>query len=87
MRTENEIQEFKQELETLTGFIADSGTEQEFEDKCVSYSSDVTDALDWVLDEIETKDFKSDSYLDLAKLHAIASKIEQRTGKKRETSA
>jgi len=28
MQTENEIQELKQELETLTGFIADSGTEQ-----------------------------------------------------------
>ena len=87
MRTENEIQEFKQELETLTCFITDSGTEQEFKYKCVSYSSDVIDVLDWVLDEIGTEDFKSDSYLDLAKLHAIASKIEQRTGKKRETSA
>jgi len=87
MRTENEIQELKQELETLTGFIADTGTEQEFGDKSVSYSSDVTDALNWVLEEIGTEDFRSDSYLDLAKLHAIASKIEKRTGKKKGTSA
>jgi len=87
MRTENEIQELKQELETLTGFIADSGTEQEFADKCVSYSSDVADALDWVLEEIGTQEFRSDGYLDLTKLHAFAIKIEQRTGKKKETSA
>jgi hypothetical protein len=87
MRTENEIQELKQELEILTGFLVDSGTEQEFEDKCVCYSNDVADALDWVLEEIGTENFRSDSYLELAKLHAIASKIEQRTGKKKENSA
>ncbi len=87
MRTENEIQEIKQELETLTGFIADFGTEQEFKHKCVGYSCNVVDALCWVLSEIGTEGYKSDNYLDLAKLHAIVRKVEQRTGKKKENSA
>jgi hypothetical protein len=84
MRNKNEIQELKQELEMLTGFIGDYGTEQEFKDKCVSFSCDVIDALAWVMEEIETEHFKSDNYLDLFRLHAIAKKIEQRIGKKRE---
>ncbi|HUX56662.1 MAG TPA: hypothetical protein VMV77_06790 [Bacteroidales bacterium] len=81
---ENVIQELKQELEMLTGFIADYGTEQEFTDKCVIYSCNIIDALDWIQEKIGTEKFRSDDYLDLIKLHAIASKIEQRTGKKRD---
>ena len=82
MRTKNEIQELKQELEAFTCFIADFGTEQEFADKCVSYSCDIIDAINWIQEEIGTERFRSDAYLDINKLHAIASKIEQRTGKK-----
>lgn len=84
MRNKNEIQELKQELEMLTGFIADYGTNQEFTDDCVRFSNDVQDALSWVIEEIKTEHFRSDSYLHLDKLHAIANKIEKRTGKKQE---
>ena len=86
MRNKNEIQEFKQKLEMLTGFIADYGTDQEYQEKCLSFILDVQDALSWVMEEIETEQFRSENYLHLDKLHAIAKKIEQRTGKKKENS-
>jgi len=86
MRNKNEIQELKQELEMLTGFIADYSTAQEFKDECNIYSSNVIDALIWVMEEEETERFRSDNYLHLVKLHAIAKKIEQRIGKKNEQS-
>ena len=86
MRNKNEIQELQQELEILTCFIYEYGTEQEFKDECNIYSSNVIDALVWVMEEEETERFRSDNYLNLAKLHAIAKKIEQRTGKKKENS-
>jgi len=82
MRSEKELQELKQELETLTGFIVDFGTQQEFDNEDVRFSSDVTDALSWILEEIRTEDFRSDAYLNITKLHTIANKIEQRTGNK-----
>ena len=84
MRNEKEIQELKQELETLTGFIADFGTQEEFVNEDVGFSNDVTDAICWVLGETSTEDFRSDAYLNMANLKTIAKKIEERTGNKLE---
>lgn len=67
-------------MKCLWIFITEYGTDQEFELR--KYACDVLDAIDWILEEIETKHFKSDDYLDLAKLHATAREIEQRIGKK-----
>ncbi len=81
MRTKNEIQQLKQELEILTGFITDYGIKEEIKNS--NYACDIIDALWWVLEEITTEHFESDAYLDLFKLRAIAENIEHRTGKKK----
>ncbi len=82
MRSKRELQELKEELERLTCFIADFGTQKDFENEDTTFSSNVTDALSWVLEEIATEHFQSDAYLNLTKLHTIAKHIEQRTGNK-----
>ncbi len=80
MRTENEIQQLKEELETLTGFIAENGTDEEMTNS--NYYCNIIDALEWILEEIETEHFQSDAFLDLFKLRSIVTNIEHRTGKK-----
>ena len=78
MQNETEIQELKQELETLTRFISANGTDEERD--IINYACNITDAMMWVLEETTTEHFKSDAYLDLFKLRAIAENIEHRTG-------
>ncbi len=78
MQNETEIQELKQELETLTSFISANGTDEER--NIINYACNTTDALLWILEEITTEHFKSDAYLDLFKIRAIAENIEYRTG-------
>jgi hypothetical protein len=82
MRGEREIAELKDKLEKMTGFIADYGSEEEFNNKDVSYACDVIDALDWVLGLISTEHFLSDSYLNLAGLQKLVKEVEKRAGKK-----
>ncbi len=84
MRSKQELQQLKQELDRLTGFIADFGTQEEFESDGVTFGNDLSDAIAWVLGEISTEDLRSDAYLNMAGLEVIARKIEQRTGKKLE---
>ncbi|MEE9599835.1 MAG: hypothetical protein V3V66_05175 [Anaerolineales bacterium] len=83
MKAEHEIITLKEQLERLTGFIADNGTDKEFENESVKYSNDVCDALYWVLGEITTEDFQSGAYLDIPNLEVIAKNIEERSGKKK----
>lgn len=84
MRTEQELQQLKQELDQLTGFIADFGTQEEFEADGVTFSNDVSDTISWVLKETSTEHFRSSLYLNIDNLQAIAKHIEQRTGKRLE---
>ena len=85
MRSEKELKELKEELEKLTGFIADNDIyQEEHEDKDTVFSNDVTNTISWVLEEIQTESFRSDSYLNIANLKKIAKKIEQKTNKKLE---
>lgn len=82
MQSEQEVKELKEELSKLTGFISEFGSTPEFQNKDVRFSCDVCDVLSWVLKEISTEHFKSDSYINLDKLKHIARAIEVKTGKK-----
>jgi len=82
MRNEKEVQELKEKLEKLTGFIADFGLSKELDKADMTFANDVCDALGWVLGEISTENFESDSYLNLVNLQQVAKEIEKRTGKK-----
>ena len=80
MRSEEEVRKLKEELEKITGFISEFGTDEELEN--IVFACDVVDALSWVLGEITTEQFLSDSYLNMEKLKRITREIEKRTGKK-----
>lgn len=82
MRSEEELRKLKDELERLSAFIGEFGTDKEFEHEDVKYSADVSDALDWVLGEITTERFRSDDFLNIDGLKGLAKRIEERTGKK-----
>lgn len=82
MRSEKEVRKLREELERITGFISEFGTDKEFE--AVTYACAVSDALTWVLGEITTEQFLSDSYLDMEKLKRLIRKIEKRVGKELE---
>ena len=82
MRSEEEVRKLKEELERITSFISEFGTDEEFEG--IEFACDVIDALSWVLGEITTEQFLSDSYLNMEKLKRIIREIEKRTGKKLE---
>lgn len=82
MRRESEIENLKNEIEKLTGFINDNDIHQkEHKNEDIIFPNDVSDALSWVLEEISTEHFLSDSYLNIENLKMIAEKIEQKTGK------
>ena len=82
MRSEEEVRKLKEELERITSFISEFGTDEEFEG--IEFACDVIDALSWVLGEITTEQFLSDSYLNIEKVKRIIREIEKRTGKKLE---
>lgn len=84
MRSEQKIRELVDELSKLTGFIADFGTEEEFQTDDHKFCCNVSDALYWVSGEIPTENFRSFAYLNLAELKEVAKGIEARTGKKLE---
>lgn len=80
MRTIEELREVEKELTKLTGFISEHGYKKEVNNKDFDFACNVTDTISWVLMEIETEHFKSDSYINIEKLRKIAYKIEIRTG-------
>lgn len=82
MRSEREIKELEEEISRLTGFIGDFGAEKEFENEDVKFSCNVSDALSWVLEEISTKYFRSEAYLNISSIRKIVKNVEKRTGKK-----
>lgn len=82
MKNENEIEELKSQLEKLTGFIADYGSDKEFGEDGNSFTNNLCDSLSWVLDEISTEDFMSIEYLNISKLQEIVKNIEVKSGKK-----
>ena len=82
IRSEHEIKELSEELSKLTGFIADFGTEEEYQNEYLKFCCDVLDALYWVSGETPTDSFRSDYYLNLMELEEVARGIESRTGKK-----
>jgi hypothetical protein len=84
IRNEKELRELKEELSKLTGFIADFGTDKEFQSSEMTFANDVVDALSWVLNEISTENFRSEAYLSITALKEVANGIERRTGKKLE---
>ena len=79
-QTTKNIKELKEELDKITGFIGEYGIAQE-RDTDYTYACNISDGLSWVLGEISTKRFRSDAYLDLAKLKRMVTEIEQRTRK------
>jgi len=81
MRDEREIRGLSKELEKITGFIGESGTKVELEDVDVVFACNVSDALWWVLEEISTKGFRSERYLNMTNLKRIVGEIERRTGR------
>ncbi|MBW2672630.1 MAG: hypothetical protein JRD89_04330 [Deltaproteobacteria bacterium] len=80
MRSEKEVRTLREEIEKMNDFISDYGTDKDFE--AITYACDVCDALSWVLGEITTEQFLSDSYLDMENLKGLIRNIEKRTGKK-----
>ncbi len=84
MRTEQEIEELKNELSRMVDYIVDFGSEKDMENEDVDFSHDVLDVIDWVLGEIETDDFKVEPYLNIARLEEIVSSIENKTAEVRE---
>ncbi len=78
MKSEDEIIELRDELDKLTGFISESCTDEEFEK--IIYACNITDAFLWILEEITTENFNSDSYLKLDELRKMSNQIEKRTG-------
>jgi len=84
MRGEGEIRELMEELSKLTGFIAELGETEEFQPEAVTFSSNASDALCWVLEELGDEELRSEDYLNILELTKIACKIEERTGKRLE---
>lgn len=84
MRSETEVREIKLKLDKLTGFIGDLCTPEEFQkfELYTSYANDACDFFSWLLEEISTDDFESETYLGLGYIQKIAESIENRTGKK-----
>ncbi len=82
MRSEQVTREFVEELEKLTGFIAEHGSPEEHNSKDLKFACTVCDALAWVLGETSTESFTGNAYLNHFALKHIARAIEIRTGKK-----
>ena len=72
MRTIQELKEFTEKLSKLTGFIAEHGKKDEFEERYFGYACNVQDTIAWVLMEIETT-YRHLSYI---KIISIAVRIE-----------
>lgn len=69
-------------LDKLTGFIAENGTRSELTNKDVQYACNICDALYWILGEISTENFTSDTHLNLEHLERLARSVEERTENK-----
>jgi len=78
---ENELRKIKDELERITGFIAEYGTKKDLCEEW-EYACNVCDVLSWILGGISTEDFLSEDYLNINKLREIVKQIESRTGQK-----
>ena len=79
MRTEKEIKKLRDELVQMIDYIVDFGSKKDNENEDVDFASDVLDVIDWILGEIETKDFRVEPYLNIPRLKEIISSIEDRT--------
>lgn len=82
MRSEKNIRELREELSKLTDFISEYGTDEESGNEDAEFALDVLDALDWVLGDISTKDFRIEPYLNMSGLKETVENIEERTGEK-----
>ncbi len=80
MRSEQEIQQLKDGLDKLTGFIADYGPNDCLDKDEMTFANDMCDALSWVLEEISTEDLRGDQYLNIASLMVMSKQIEQQDG-------
>lgn len=65
MRTEQEIQKLKGELEEAVNVDDSQEYDRVSNSENFKYMCNAMDAFDWVLGNIETNDFKSKSYLNL----------------------
>ena len=65
MRTIEELKAVESELSKLTGFRNEYGYNKEVNNKDFDFACNVTDTISWVLMEIETEHFKSDSYINI----------------------
>ncbi len=84
VRSEMELRELEIKLGKVTAFICEFGSDDECQNKDFDFACNVHDAICWVLGEIPTEDFRSDCYLNVAKLQTIVKKIEDRTEQKLE---
>ncbi|ACL11455.1 hypothetical protein DKAM_1129 [Desulfurococcus amylolyticus 1221n] len=78
---EREVRELLDLVEPIISFIGEYGRDEDLKDDNWRYACDVVDTLYWVLGEIDTEDFLSDTYLNLEKLKRIVARIERKTGK------
>jgi hypothetical protein len=84
MRSEEEIRKLRGYLVRITHFISEFGNYGEYGSASWAYAWNVSDGLQWVLEEIDTAHFRSDAYLNLESLKQLARNIEERTGKRLE---
>ncbi len=82
VRSPQDVRELKELLEHITGFIADYGEDEYLDDPAFTYACDVTDALAWVLGEIDTGEFTGTNYLNLDRLMAMVKEVEKKRGVK-----
>ena len=82
MQSEQEIRQLKEELEKLTGFIGENGSDEQVTNRDQVFACVVCDALAWVRGEISTDLFRSATHLDLDRLRETVARLEKTTGKK-----
>lgn len=78
MIDEVEIRGLQSRLEKFSDFIADYGSDNEFNNDAMEFANNICDALSWVIGEISTDDFKSEAYLNMLELETVANNIEDK---------
>lgn len=72
-------------IDLVNDFINYHGDLEEFGHERVEYANNVSDVVDWILnDRVSSDDFLGENYIDIPLLEKLVKKIEARTGEKLE---